>query len=122
MQLIILSAAHLFFSCGVINVDKKGLDENYLLELTTSLQAKDFSVFDKSYEIITQKEDFYKIKKEIEKKKGFVTYSSLEWRANNMINLDQNKSKSLIELLKKLDDLDDVQNIYTNINLEGISL
>ena len=116
------SAAHLFFSCGVINVDKKGLDENYLLELTTSLQAKDFSVFDKSYEIITQKEDFYKIKKEIEKKKGFVTYSSLEWRANNMINLDQNKSKSLIELLKKLDDLDDVQNIYTNINLEGISL
>ena len=58
----------------------------------------------------------------MKKKKGFVTYSSLEWRPNNMINLDQNKSKSLIELLKKLDDLDDVQNIYTNINLEGISL
>ena len=88
------------------------------MELTTSLDAKDFSINDDFYEIITEKENFYKIKVEIEKKIGETMYSGLEWRPYNRINLDIDKVKDFIDLLGKLDELDDVQNIYTNVNLD----
>ena len=38
------SAKHLFFSCGIIRIKKIGIDDNKFLELTTSLDAKDFSI------------------------------------------------------------------------------
>ena len=44
-------------------------------------------------------------------------YSGLEWRPFNRINLDIEKGKNFIDLIGKLDELDDVQNIYTNVNL-----
>ena len=37
---------------------------------------------------------------------------------NNVINLDIEKVKDFIDLLGKLDELEDVQNIYTNVNLD----
>ena len=49
---------------------KNCIDDNKVLELTTSLDAKDFSINDDFYEIITEKENFYKIKVEIEKNWG----------------------------------------------------
>ena len=45
-------------------------------------------------------------------------YSRLEWRPFNRINLDIEKVKDFIDLLGKLDELEDVQNIYTNVNLD----
>ena len=112
------SAKRLFFSCGIIRLKKIDIDDNKILELTTSLGAKDFSINDDFYEIITEKENFYKIKVDIEKKIGKIIYSGLEWRPFNRINLDIEKVKNFIDLLRKLDDLEDVQNIYTNVNLD----
>ena len=112
------SVKHLFFSCGIIRLKKIDIDDNKILELTTSLGAKDFLINDNFYEIITEKENFYKIKVDIEKKIGKIMYSGLEWRPFNRINLDIEKVKNFIDLLGKLDDLEDVQNIYTNVNLD----
>ena len=111
------SATHLFFQCGIIRVKKIGIDDNKVLELTTSLDAKDFSINNDFYEIITEKENFYKIKVEIEKKIGVIMYSGLEWRPFNQINLEKDKFQDFIDLLGKLDELDDVQNIFTNVKL-----
>ena len=58
------------------------------------------------------------IKVDIEKKIGKIIYSGLEWRPFNRINLDIEKVKDFIDLLGKLDELEDVQNIYTNVNLD----
>ena len=38
-------------------------------------------------------------------------------KAYNQIDLDSDQAKDFIDLLGKLDELDDVQNIYTNVNL-----
>ena len=50
------------------------------------------------HEIVTQKDDFYKIKTELEKKIDSFAYSAIEWRPQNNLNLDyqgleDNKSK-----------------------------
>ena len=80
--------------------------------------AKDCLKINGYYEIITEKEDFYKIKTLLEKKIDNFSYSAIEWRAYNNLKLDKDQSKKMIETLSALEELDDVQNIFTNANLK----
>ena len=82
--------------------------------------ARDCTTLDDIFEIITDKEDFYKIKTELEKKIDAFNYSSIEWRPLNSIDLDKEKKKNVIEVLTLLEELDDVQNIFTNVNLNNL--
>ena len=76
--------------------------------------------FDDIFEIITEKEDFYKVKNELEKKTINLIYSSIEWRPFNSIDLTKSKSEQVLEVLNSLEELDDVQNIFTNANLKNL--
>ena len=116
------SAAHMFSNCGVIHIDKNKLKEEHLFELAINAGAKDCLVLNNVFEIITEKEDFYKIKTEFEKKIDNFNYASIEWRALNYINLNKDQTKQIIEVLASLEELDDVQNVFTNANLNIISL
>ena len=70
-------------------------------------------------EIVTEKEYFFKIKTQLEKKINSFAYSAIEWRAHNVLNLSKEQSKKMVEILTTLEDLDDVQSIFTNVNLES---
>ena len=84
--------------------------------------AKDCSNLKDNFEIITEKEDFYKVKTELEKKIDTFTYSAVEWRPLNYIDLNREQSDKILEILSNLEELDDVQNIFTNANLEKINI
>ena len=62
------STTHLFYNCGVLIVDKKNLSEEEVMEIALNAGAKDCIIKDEIYEIISDKEDFYKIKSQTEKK------------------------------------------------------
>ena len=47
-------------------------------------------------------------------------YSSIEWRPLNYINLSEDQSSQIFEILSSLEELDDVQNIFTNANLKNL--
>ncbi len=111
------STSHLFDNCGIIHIRKDKLSEEEIFEIAINAGAKDCNSSENIYEIITNKEDFYKIKTEIEKKIDSFSYSAIEWRANNYQNLDKEQSKKMIGVLNALEELDDVQNIFTNIKL-----
>ena len=78
--------------------------------------------FDNYHEIISQKEDFYKVKSEFEKKLDNFEYSGIEWRPFSYLNLNEEQSKAIIEILELLEELDDVQSTYTNVNFEKIKI
>ena len=111
------STAHLFYNCGIIHVDKKKSTEELIFELATNSGAKDCINLDNYYEIISEKEDFYKVKSEFEKKLDNLEYFSIEWRPLNYLNLDKEKCKKILETIESLEELDDVQNVYSNINI-----
>ena len=113
------STTHMFLNCGIIHIDKGRLKEEEIFELATNAGAQDCINLNNIFEIITQKEDFYKIKTELEKKIETLNYSSIEWRPINLINLAKDKSEALFEVLNSLEELDDVQNIFTNANLKN---
>jgi YebC/PmpR family DNA-binding regulatory protein len=114
------SSTHMFSNCGIIHIDKKKIKEEEIFEIAINAGAKDCVSLDKIFEIITEKEDFYKIKTELEKKIETFNYSSIEWRPLNFIDLNKDQSQQIIEVLTSLEELDDVQNIFTNANLYNI--
>jgi len=112
-------ASHQFKQVGVIRVGKKKISDNDILELAINAGAEDCSSKNLYHEVITAKDNFYKVKVEIEKKiKEFIS-SGIEWMAKNKILLDNEKTKSVLNFLETLEDDDDVQYVYANLEIDN---
>ena len=116
------STTHLFYNCGVIHIDKRKCGEEEIFEMATNSGAKDCFNLDNYHEIIWEKEDFYKVKSEFEKKLNNFKYSGIEWRPLSYLDLNKEQGEKIVEILESLEELDDVQNTYTNANLGNIKL
>ena len=116
------STAHLFYNCGVIHINKEKYTEDEVFEMTTNSGAKDYFHLENIHEIISDKEDFYKVKSILEKKLDNFEYSGIEWRALNYLDLNREQMEKIIYILESLEELDDVQTIYTNANLGNVKL
>ena len=114
------SSSHMFFNCGIIHIDKNKINEDEMFEIATNAGAKDCITLNEVYEIVTEKEDFYKIKSKLEKKFDTFEKSSIEWRPLIYIDLDKNQMSQIFEVLTALEELDDVQNIFMNANLKKL--
>ena len=115
------STVHLFNNFGIIHLEKK-ISEEKIFELTITAGANDCKNLKDVFEIITKKEDFYKVKTEIEKRVGILAYSAIEWRPHTYIELNDEKTKKIIEILSALEEVDDVQSIFTNANLPTFTI
>jgi len=113
------STKHMFDNLGIIRINANEFTEEEIFEIATNLGAKDCYLVDSFHEIVTTKERFYKIKTQLEKKIDNFAYSGIEWRAINPLNLDNKKSNKIIEVLRALEQLDDVQNIFINAKLDN---
>ena len=112
------STTHMFNNYGIIHIDRKKISDDEVFEIAINAGAKDCSQLNGIHEILTEKEDFYKVKTLLEKKISFFSYSGIEWRALSYLNLNKDQSKKMLEVLQSLEELDDVQKIFTNANLE----
>ena len=112
-------ASHQFKQAGIIRIDKKKISDNDILELAINSGAEDCFSIGENHEIITIKENFYKVKTEIEKKIKDFIYSGIEWIPVNKILLDKEKTKSVVNFLETLENDDDVQHVYANLDVEG---
>ena len=116
------STTHMFDNCGIIQFEKDKISEEEAFEIAINAGAKDCINQKDNFEIITEKEDFYKIKTELEKKINIFSYSAIEWRPINYIDLNKEQGDKILETLSALEELDDVQNIFSNANLEKIKI
>jgi YebC/PmpR family DNA-binding regulatory protein len=112
------TVSHQFKQVGVIRIDKKKISDNNILELAINGGAEDCSSNGPHHEVITTKDNFYKVKLEIEKKiKEFIS-TGIEWSPINKISLNSDKTKSVINFLEALEDDDDVQQVYANLEID----
>jgi len=115
-------AAHQFKQVGIIRIDKKKISDNDILELAINSGAEDCNSNNLNHEIITLKENFYKVKIEIEKKIDEFVSAGIEWLPINKILLNQEKTKTVLNFLEILEDDDDVQYVYANIEIDNNNL
>ena len=113
------AVSHQFKQVGVIKIDKKKISDNDVLELAINGGAEDCLSDGPYHEMITKKENFYKVKLEIEKKIQEFISSGIEWLPINKISLNKEKVKSVLDFLEKLEDDDDVQHVYANLKIDN---
>jgi YebC/PmpR family DNA-binding regulatory protein len=112
------AVSHQFKQVGVIRIDKKKISDNNVLELAINGGAEDCLSDGPYHEVTTKKENFYKVKLEIEKKIQEFISSGIEWLPINKISLNKEKVKSVLDFLEKLEDDDDVQHVYANLKID----
>ena len=111
------STTHFFDNLGVIQFSTDGISDEKALDYAATLGAKDCFSYEDFHEIITIKEDFYRVKNESGKLIKKFDYSGIEWRPKNKVSLKKDDQKKLINLLEILEEDDDIQKIFHNCNL-----
>ena len=115
-------AAHQFRQVGIIKISKDKISDEDILELAINSGAEDCVSEGEHHEIITLKENFYKVKVEVQKKvKEFIS-SDIEWLPVNKISLNEEKTKSVLTFLEVLEEDDDVQYVYANLDIDSKSI
>ena len=109
---------HNFNKIGTISYPKIIDNFDNFFEFSASLNVKDILENQDFYEVITDPEVFHDVISRLEKKYSYPKFSSIEWRPVSLIDVENEEdAKSLITLLEKLEDLDDVQNVISNFNI-----
>jgi YebC/PmpR family DNA-binding regulatory protein len=110
------SASHNFNQVGVIKIDKKEISEEKILEIAIDAGANDCISNSNFHEIRCKKSEIYNVKKKIEKEVQNFISTDIEWIAINRAKVNGDAKIAAKKFLETLEDDDDVQNIYTNIN------
>ena len=107
------SVSYLFNKVGIISYEdtKKG-DE--IVDLAIENNASDVIQENNYVEIQTDKEDYLNITKVLKENDHLFDNAELEMHADIKIKLDAEGAESFLKFTDALEDLDDVQNVYTN--------
>lgn len=110
------SVSYMFERKGVIVIDKS-VDEDTVMMVALDNGAEDVIVNDENYEIYTTTDSFLKVKDALTETgvKEFIT-SEITFVANNLIELDEETTEKVLDLVTQLEDIDDVQNVYHNLS------
>jgi len=109
--------SYLFQHVGII-IFKSGSDENLIIEKAIENGADDvFSNDDGSIEVITKPTEFHSIKDSFDKLGLKYELAELIMKPENEVELEGLDAEKMQKLLDVLEDLDDVQDVYTNVNL-----
>ncbi len=111
------SVAYLFEKKGSI-VFAAGSNEDRILEIALDAGADDMQVqADGSLEVITSPEIFGSVKDALEKAGLRAESSEVAMVASTEAALDLESAQVLLKLVDHLEDLDDVQNVYSNASI-----
>ena len=111
------SVSYLFERKGLLILDKK-YEEDKLMEDILELDILDFESDEDGYEITTTPDNFLEV---LEKLKGlgydeFIS-SEVTFVPSNYIALDEETTEKCLSLIETLEDIEDVQSIYHNLDM-----
>ena len=113
------SSSHNFKQKGVIKIDYNIVSEEKIIELSLNAGAEDcISYAGDLHEIHCEKDEIYKVKKQLEKNiKSFIS-TGIEWIPLIYIEIMESEKPNIISFLESIEDDDDVQNVYTNVKFK----
>ncbi len=109
--------SYMFNKKGVIVIDKTktNLSEDDLMMLALDNGAEDFSSDEEIYEIVTGPSDFSAVREALEAQGLEFEEAEIQMVPTTTVSLDEEGEERVQKLIDSLDDLDDVMNVYTNI-------
>ncbi len=111
------SVAYLFTKLGVLSYPA-GSDEDALMEVALEAGAQDVvSNDDGSVDVLTDPADFNRVKDAMLAAKFVPESAEVTMRASTSAVLDAEAAASMVKMLDVLEDLDDVQQVYSNADI-----
>lgn len=109
------SVAFLFQHLGVIYVEG---DENKILELVMDAGGDDLiTENDGSLVVLTNPEQYEAVKEILEKENITIQQAEVTMRPENTVSLNEENAASMLKMLDMLEELDDVQQVYSNADI-----
>ncbi|HEY3780841.1 MAG TPA: YebC/PmpR family DNA-binding transcriptional regulator [Fimbriimonadaceae bacterium] len=106
-----------FKHVGQITVPKEKLDEEEFTLMAIDAGAEDVTVEEEEFIVYTTIEGLHSTNDALEKQGIKTDEVGLTYIPTNMANVTQGDMPKLIRLLEALDDLDDVQETYVNVDI-----
>ena len=107
----------MFDQKGVISFDKS-VDYEKLFEAAINLDAEDITEDEDEYKVFTSVENFQKVVEGLEQEGFKSTTAELTRIPQNTVEVtDENVAAQVMKLLEKLEEHDDVQNVYANFDI-----
>ena len=110
--------SYMFNKKGMIVIDKSttDMDEDELMMLALDAGAEDFNSEDEVYEIITDPSDFSAVREKLEENGLEFLEAEVQMIPSTTVDLDEAGVEKMERLIERLEELDDVSNIYHNWN------
>ena len=116
------AVSFMFDHLGVIEYDAKVASGDAMFEGALEAGADDVVSSDSGHEIYVAQDRFGAVVKALEAKFGEPRKASLVWRPQNTVAVDDEQGEKLLKLLDKLNEHDDVQNVYANFEISDALL
>ena len=107
------SVSYLFKKLGIIHINKNYSEEK-LMENVIESGAQDFTEEDDFFEVTTDPNEFNTVIDFFKKNGIEYINAELTLRADTLVDLDQDMSEKVLNIMEFMDDLDDVQEVHTN--------
>ncbi|GBD37272.1 putative transcriptional regulatory protein [bacterium HR36] len=111
------AVAWLFERKGLIVVDTAAIDEDRLLEIVLEAGAEDLKRTGSKYEITCDPSAFSQVQAALKQHNVPIVSAELTQQPKSPVDVEPEVAKRVLKLMEMLDDHDDVQNVYSNINI-----
>ena len=108
--------SYLFNKKGIIIIEKETckMNEEELMMLSIEAGAEDFISEEEIYQITTAPNDFSTVREKLEESEISFLEAEVQMVPTTTIKLDEKATEKMERLIEKLEELDDVSNIYHN--------
>jgi YebC/PmpR family DNA-binding regulatory protein len=108
-----------FVRKGLIALASEGVDFDEVFEIAAEAGADDVEQHGDTYGVTTPPTEFLSVKEALTAKAWDLTTAELAWVPENMVEPPASAVERIEKLFDKLDDHDDVQNVYSNYQPPG---
>jgi len=116
------SVRFMFSKKGVIAIEKAEATEEKLMDIVLEHGGEDLNDEGESWEIVTDPAAFETVLEGVKAAKIPTVMSAVTMVASTYTKLDGAPANQMIRLLEALEDLDDVQNVYSNLDVDAEQL
>jgi YebC/PmpR family DNA-binding regulatory protein len=109
--------SYLFERKGVFSIDTKGVDEDTLLGIALDAGADDVKGVGSTFEVTCDPAAFSKVQEALQKNNVAVAHAEITQLGKTLVDADGETGQKVMRLIDALDDHDDVQNVYSNLNI-----
>ena len=114
--------SYMFDKRGYFLIDSETMDEEQLIELALELDVDDFATDKGGYELFTAPEAYIEVREALAEREVAVLSGELAMIPQTLVELDGDKLPKILRFLEAMEDLDDVQNVWTNFDADEDAL